>query len=202
MYTFLLVGELFTIESSFFFESAIQSSLLLANNLHLPSLSSHSLLTPLALPIFQVEKKTFYLAYIFRDIDLFDKNYMFLSAWKQWRKRRKKNAVRIFWVFFSSFSSSTISRLYSQFILPFDMSPYKATCLWKYVKQPKVREKLMIRDNIQQTCMRFNRFYFGSFVFFSSSIVALFSLVLKLLTSWKWVSHDITRTNQMKRKKM
>lgn len=81
-------------------------------------------------------------------------------------KEKKKNAVRIFWVFFSSFSSSTISRLYSQFILPFDMSPYKATCLWKYVKQPKVREKLMIRDNIQQTCMRFNRFYFGSFVFF------------------------------------
>lgn len=108
----------------------------------------------------------------------------------------KKNRAYILGNFFSS---TLTSQLCSQFILPFDMSPYKATCLWKYVNSQKFeREKLMIRDNTH-AMHTIQSILLWIILRFFPTMVAQFFFAAELLTSSKWVSHHITRTNQMKR---
>lgn len=111
------------------------------------------------------------------------KNYMFLcllesnNAWKK--------AVRIFATPFSIYFAIR-------------HEPIQSNLLMKICQQPKVRERNWWFAIIHTPCIRFNRFCFGSFCVFFFYRRTVF-LAAELLTSSKWVSHDITRTNQIKR---
>lgn len=139
---------------------------------------------PLALPIFQVERKKPFIWHTSSVTLIYlTKNYMFLcllesnNAWKK--------AVRIFAFPFSIYFAIR-------------HEPIQSNLLMKICQQPKVRERNWWFAIIHTPCIRFNRFCFGSFCVFFYYRRTVF-LAAELLTSSKWVSHDITRTNQIKR---